>query len=80
MCIDNEKCKVISVLATDPNTAVRCHELAGRPTNEHKIKTNSYRTIFMPTATEFFIVNHFSVSLGKLRFTPLAQEIISVQG
>ena len=65
MCIDNDKCKAISVLATDPNTAVRCHELAGRPTNEHKIKTNSYRTIFMSDRDRILYCKSFLRLSGK---------------
>lgn len=47
MCIDNNKCKYLSVLAANPESARRCHALAGRPTQEHNVVPNSYRDIFM---------------------------------
>lgn len=65
MCIEKDKCKVISVLATNPNSAVRCHELAGRPTNEHGVTMNSYRNIFMSDRDRILYSKSFLRLSGK---------------
>ena len=65
MCIDENKKKVLSVLATDPKAAVRCHELAGRPTNEHNATMNSYRNIFMSDRDRILYSKSFLRLSGK---------------
>lgn len=65
MRIDENKCKIISVLATTPDMAVRCHELAGRPTQEHDTKRNSYRNIFMSDRDRILYCKSFLRLSGK---------------
>ena len=65
MCIDENKKKAISVLATNPDSAVRCHELAGRPTNEHNVTVNSYRNIFMSDRDRILYSKSFLRLSGK---------------
>ena len=65
MCIDNSKCKYLSVLSANPESARRCHALAGRPTQEHKIVPNSYRDIFMSDRDRILYCKSFLRLSGK---------------
>lgn len=46
MCIDNKKKKLLSLLAINPESAIRCHQWDGYPINEDT-NSSEYRTIFM---------------------------------
>ena len=65
MCIDNNKCKYLSVLAANPESARRCHALAGRPTQEHNVVPNSYRDIFMSDRDRILYCKSFLRLSGK---------------
>lgn len=65
MCIDLEKCKYLAVLAASPDSARRCHALAGRPTQEHKNIPNSYRDIFMSDRDRILYCKSFLRLSGK---------------
>jgi dGTPase len=65
MCIDQNKCKYLSVLSADPKSARRCHALAGRPTQEHNVVPNSYRDIFMSDRDRILYCKSFLRLSGK---------------
>ena len=65
MCIDSNKCKYLSVLAAKPESARRCHALAGRPTPEHNVIPNSYRDIFMSDRDRILYCKSFLRLSGK---------------